>query len=366
MKYLLSNLVKKKLIINHTFIPPVLEFTIPEELKNAKIEWNGDFPRKVEQYEKILSLEGFDIHAPLGGIIFLKENFKFSLKVSGKNQIYTTKNYNLNSKKINFNFNSEMWIDFLNKYGLYSFEYNQTLAKLFSKKIQKVIFLTRDPYIPDYWSNFFLNHFEQLKILKKIIEEIYKTIKVLYYPDINKKFRFNYNFKFKNNYQYHYKYLIYKNSVENEVLVFSPATLYSILRAVFYNEPFVRNFMVFSNYFDNSIYLGLYFNGTLFKDMNLKVSYVNNFFSVIPMNLDNLYFDIYSDYYYYYKVKKEKNLCTSCFICNNYCPVDANPMALFENKKYFKVKKCIQCGICEDVCESNLSIMDEIKNAFYN
>ncbi len=124
--------------------------------------------------------------------------------------------------------------------------------------------------------------------------------------------------------------------------------------------------MVFRNYLDDSISIGLYFNGTLFKDMNLKVSNINSFSNTVPFHLDNLYFNIYSDYYYYYKVNKEKNICTACFICNNYCPVDANPMALYDNKKFFKVKKCIQCGICEDMCESNLSIMDQIKNEFHN
>lgn len=349
--------LKEKEKISNVFIPPYLEFFFPKDFEGKKIQLVGEFPRRVEQYEKIAECMGFFLRAPLAGIISIINDDKkisFSLKVSGKNQII---NYFRNSnEKKNPDLSKESWIDFLNNNGLYSFEYKKPLGEIFKEKIKKIIFLLRDTYVPNFWQNLFQHYEKELYLLKSFFQQNFPNIEIIFYPEISKKSTM-YGF---NNYHYHYRYVIFKNN--NFVKVFTPTTLFALIRAIYFEEPFTKNIMIFRNYNTDSISIGFYFHGTNLKEIDLKIPYLVNFMYKDVIYLDQAYFfNIYEDYYFYFKNIQKTNFCTGCMICNNFCPTNANPMSLYESKLYFKKDQCILCGVCEEVCESNLLIMDKIR-----
>jgi ferredoxin len=350
--------LKEKEKISNVFIPPHLEFFFPKDFEGKKIQLVGEFPRRVEQYEKIAECMGFSLRAPLAGIISILNKDKtntFSLKVSGKNQII---NYfrNSNEKKNPDNLSKESWIDFLNDNGLYSFEYKKPLAEIFKEKIEKIVFLLRDSYAPNFWQNLFQHYEKELYLLKSFFQQNFPNIEIHFYPDISKKNTF-YGL---NNYQYHYRYVAYKN--KNHVKVFSPTTLFALLRSIYFEEPFTKSIMIFRNYNMESTSIGFYYHGTNLREIDLKIPYLVNFTYKDVISLDKeYYFNIYEDYYFYFKNIQKTNFCTGCMICNNFCPTNANPMSLYETKLYFKKDQCILCGVCEEVCESNLLIMDKIR-----
>ena len=53
--------------------------------------------------------------------------------------------------------------------------------------------------------------------------------------------------------------------------------------------------------------------------------------------------------------------CTLCMACEQICPVDAGPFALLEGRpEEFRARECLECGLCDFVCESGIRISDEI------
>lgn len=325
----------------------------------------GDYPRRVEQYETLCKIEEFCIRSPLSGIAYIEENknlIKFQIKISGKNDfLNVASNWNTQNFK---NINSfDTFKKFLDFYSLYSFEYEDKLSNLFFKK-EKVIFSLYDPYVPFFWYEIFKNYLEELHWLSKWFSETFKGYQIDYFPEKLSNAPYIYQ---KNFYEFHYKYLYHKQKLKN-YYVFSPATLYALLRTFFREEPFVKNVFFFRDYNSNQEFLFLLYHGTNFQEVLPHYPYLQNlsFRKKIEINQEN-YFDIYKNYYYYFKKSNSKfNYCSACFICNHFCPVNANPMSLVECKDYFKKEVCIECGLCEEVCEANLPLLEKIKYEFYS
>lgn len=54
-------------------------------------------------------------------------------------------------------------------------------------------------------------------------------------------------------------------------------------------------------------------------------------------------------------IKKEKK-CINCGACIDICPVKINPLLLYNQDYYDKVKdKCLKCGLCSYICPSNIN-----------
>ncbi len=352
--------------IKELFIPSTLEISIPVSINSQDIKFNGEFPRRVQQYEKLAEYNGFYINSPLAGIAYKSQNndSNFLIKVSGRNEIH---NYFSNPKeiiKIDLNQDRD-WLQFFNEKGLYSFEYNQSLYYLLknSNNINEIFFLLYDPYIPQFWHHLFLHYLEELYQFKTWFNRFFPKLNIFFLPlleELNKNKILN----SKDNYKYHFKYVQFYNQNQNKKsYVFSPSTLFSILRALFFDEPYTKSVFVLKDYKINKIYIGFYYHGSNLIEIYNRYSYLMNLSTKNKIHLsEHFYFNIYNDYYYYFKDQSSKNICTGCFICNHYCPVQANPMSLFEKKEYFKKELCILCGLCEEVCESNLNIMDKIRN----
>jgi Pyruvate/2-oxoacid:ferredoxin oxidoreductase delta subunit len=344
--------------INQIFIPSILRLSFPDSFSGKKIHYIGEYPRRVQQFEKIAHCEGFYLNAPLAGIVSIYEennHHSFILRVSGRNQIT---NYFRNGKEIFFpeEIHQSNWIEFLNQNGLYSFEYKKPLSEFFNEKISQIIFLLSDPYLPLFWQNLFKYYQKELSLLKQFFYKNFSNIRLIFFPEENKtKLKQNeYNYKF------HYRYL--RNRYNSDTKILSSATLFALIRALFYNEPFTKNICFINDYSKKKYYVSFFYHGTNLKEINYNFPYLMNFSykNIINLQEDN-YFNIYEDYYFFYKNRENKNICTMCMMCNNYCPVNAYPMSLFENKFFFKRDRCFVCGICEEVCESSLPLMDKIK-----
>ncbi|GIW23640.1 MAG: hypothetical protein KatS3mg068_2647 [Candidatus Sericytochromatia bacterium] len=248
MNVSLENLLGRKEKLQQFFIPPYLEIFFPEVLiQGKKINLIGEFPRRVEQYEKIAECDGFYLNTPLAGIISIRDEnpYIFSLKVSGKNQIA---NYFNNGKEIKnpHNLNKKDWFEFLNLNGLYSFEYKKSLAEIFQNSLSKIIFLLSDSYVPFFWQNLFSFYQKELMLLRDFLKNLYPQMEIVYYPEYKKKLSQRELFYNINNNKYHYRYIEFKNS--HNSIVFSPATLFAIIRALYYNEPFTKNIFILKDY----------------------------------------------------------------------------------------------------------------------
>ncbi|MCS7205800.1 MAG: hypothetical protein NZ853_08885 [Leptospiraceae bacterium] len=345
------------------FIPSILEFSLPNSFTLRKdYRLYGDFPRRVEQYEPLIDVHGFLLRSPLAGVVSLKDSKDskkpiFELKVSGKN-ILRHLDHDVNpTRKIE---NTSQWISFLNSYGLYSFEYEQPLSFLFqNEKLTEVFFLLKDPYYPEFWFHIMKQHLDELIEFKDVLKKIYSNISIEFLPDLNSLKKQN---EFSKDYKFHFKYLQHNKSINT--LVFGPSTLYSIIRALYFSEPFVKNFLFVKNYETNETKIKLCYHGTPLKDLDLQVDTLSNFSINRKINVLEEYYDVFTDYYYFFRKSKNRQLCIACFLCNDYCPVNANPMGLWENIKYFKIQNCIRCGLCEEVCLSNLPLMIKINELF--
>ncbi|MFN3603787.1 MAG: NADH-quinone oxidoreductase subunit I [Leptonema sp. (in: bacteria)] len=358
MNFLL-NFGRQLEIKNNLLIPSYLKFKIPFLKKNLNII--GEFPRRVEQYEILCKYNEFCILSPMSGIaqkIEREDSIEFNIKISGKNTIFS-----ILEKKKEAKFQEikdiEEFKKFLNSNSLFSFEYQDTLSNLFFKK-RKVIFSLYDFYIPHFWNKVFNVYKNELMALSEWFSKTFKDYKIEYLPNIQNS-KFPYSHKSYN--EYHYKYL-YNQQKEENFYVFSPATLFALIRAFYYNEPFVKNVLYFRDYSSNQESIFFLYHGTVLQEVFFSYPYLHNLSlgNRIKVNEEN-YFNIFYDYYYYYKKENQKmNFCSGCFICNHFCPVNANPMSLLENPKYFKKEICILCGLCEELCESNLPLLEKIRN----
>lgn len=55
--------------------------------------------------------------------------------------------------------------------------------------------------------------------------------------------------------------------------------------------------------------------------------------------------------------------CTGCFACQAICPTGANPLALLEDRVVdFSAHSCVECGLCEYVCESGIGFSSVIRS----
>lgn len=55
--------------------------------------------------------------------------------------------------------------------------------------------------------------------------------------------------------------------------------------------------------------------------------------------------------------------CTGCFACQAICPTGANPLSLLEQRVAdFGVDHCVECGLCEYVCESGIGFSSVIRS----
>lgn len=358
---------KKKEILQELFVPSTLEISIPESLEHQHVKLNGEFPRRVQQYERLAEFNGFYINSPLSGIAYLKENTnsEFLLKVSGRNEIYNLQKGQKDKAIIDIN-ETKDWLQFLNEKGLYSFEYKKSLYHLLTNQdnIKQIYFLLYDPYIPHFWHDLFQHYREELIHLKRWFNQFFPHFHIHFIPNLQDFFK-NKQMDLKNQYQYHFKYVQFVHQKKNiKSYILSPSTLFSLLRALFYGEPFTKGIFVLNDYTKDKIFIGFYYHGSNLVDIYRQYSYLINLSKKNKIYLsEHFYFNIYIDYYYYYKEHAKKNVCTGCFICNHYCPVHANPMSLFEKKDYFKKDSCINCGLCDEVCESNLNMMDRIRHA---
>lgn len=53
--------------------------------------------------------------------------------------------------------------------------------------------------------------------------------------------------------------------------------------------------------------------------------------------------------------------CSGCMACQQICPVDARPFALVEGvAENFRADRCLECGLCDFVCESGIPISQTI------
>ncbi len=343
-------------------IPSVLNFLVPFP-KNT-IQLLGEYPRRVEQYEILCKSQEFCIRSPLSGIAYIwenKESIKFQIKISGKNELvgFTSNSKKNNLEKLNSLDDFKLFLD---SYSLYSFEYENKLSNLFFSK-KKVIFSLYDPYIPFFWNEIFKSYKEELNLLLKWFSETFIGYQIEYIPD---KLIHNFSTQQRNVFEFHYKYLYHKQKLEN-FYVFSPTTLYALLRALFNDEPFIKSIFFFRDYDSKKEFLLLLYHGTKFQEVLSNYPYLQNlsFRKKLEINQES-YFDIFKNYYYYYKKLKgsKYNFCSACFICNHFCPVNANPMSLVENKKLFKKELCIECGLCEEICEANLPLLEMIQYEF--
>lgn len=348
---------KKTDSFKNFFIPSILKFKIPFSKENLKM--NGEYPRRVEQYEILCQYNDFCIRAPLSGIANVDDTLSFpsfTLKISGKNQILNL--YSKDKKKTNFlNIKSvEEFKKFLDTFSLYSFEFKNLLSNLFFDK-KKIIFSLYDSYIPSFWNSIFSIYIDELKIFSDWFSKTFDGFYIEYFPNLSK---FSQSYK-KNLYEFHYKYLFHKQKSE-KYYVFSPSTLLALLRALYFEEPFTKNIMILRNYSSNEDNIFLFYNGTPFSEIISQFQFLHNFSFEKKIEINEANYDIFNDYYYYYKDENNKfNYCSGCFICNNFCPVNANPMALVENKNFFKKELCILCGLCEELCESNLPLLEKIR-----
>lgn len=348
---------KKADLFKNFFIPSFLKLKVPFSKKNLRM--NGEYPRRVEQYEILCQFNDFCIRAPLSGIADLDNSQSFSsftIKISGKNQILNL--YSKDKKKTNFLDIKliEEFKRFLDSFSLYSFEYKDLLSNLFFVK-KKIIFSLYDSYIPYFWNSIFSTYIEELKVFSDWFSKTFSGFYVEYLPNLTK---INHSYK-NNSYQFHYKYLYYKQKNE-KYYVFSPSTLLALLRALYFEEPFTKNIMILRDYSSNEDNIFLFYNGTPFSEIIPQYQFLHNLSFDKKIEINEANFDILNDYYYYYKNENNKlNFCSACFICNNFCPVNANPIALVLNKKFFKKEICIVCGLCEELCESDLPLLEKIK-----
>ncbi len=306
----------------------------------------------------IFQYNNFYFRSPLSGII----NYESSndqkylvLKIIGRNQIF---NYKIQKKNdISGQFHKEsgdlksMILEKINHNGVFSFEYHQPLSDVLSKN-KKIVFLLTDNLIPDFWKEIWIYLKKEIENLDSILKNNFAFQSVDFSPNLRSFFKQSFIEETK---LFRYEYIRYLFQLKDrDIIVLTPVTLLALIYAIYYDEPFTKSVVVFKDYSTKQFFYSFLYHGTNLGDIIEK----QNTNSKID---DLLIYNIYENYIFHFKEKISNSVCTLCFQCNHYCPVNASPVSLFDNQGSFLKEKCIECGICDEICESNLDIRSLIK-----
>lgn len=166
---------------------------------------------------------------------------------------------------------------------------------------------------------------------------------------------------------------------EFQILFLGAETIYHILRKLFYGESFTKRhlsvFLVDKKGRMDTIPRQFYLtNGQSLAfipknlDTRYKIASFQSFFeSVETRDIDSLgYFNIYENFsltfYERLPVRRKEFICIECGECNVYCPTNANPLALVQERNdEFLKDQCVSCGICTVYCPSGIDIRKRIQ-----
>lgn len=184
------------------------------------------------------------------------------------------------------------------------------------------------------------------------IEGSYPDIKVIhsndFYPYQNTKLLIN-------------KYI--KDYKEKDILTINPTTIIKIFNVlkkdITLNEKYITisgdaidNIFVIKTKYGTSMHELL--NNILKKEINNYKYYINN---VLSRNeCKNINWLTVTDQTNNIYIKRKEHIeelkCINCGLCNEVCPLNLNPL---------KKDNCIKCGLCNYVCPSNINLIKEDK-----
>ncbi|XBC39335.1 MAG: electron transport complex subunit RsxC [Buchnera aphidicola (Nurudea shiraii)] len=168
-----------------------------------------------------------------------------------------------------------------------------------------------------------------------------------------------------------------KHAIDLGIIIFNVATIFSIKRAVLNGEPLTERIVTLSN-------IDLSFQKNILIKIGTPIDYVSQEYNIdIKRNhcivggpitgviIDDLKFSVLktSNSILYSKSTFKDNVverpCIRCTACSDACPISLLPEQLYfysksfnhDKSKKYHINECIECGICEQVCPSDIPLL---------
>jgi len=170
-----------------------------------------------------------------------------------------------------------------------------------------------------------------------------------------------------------------KRSISLGILIFNVSTIFYIKRAILNSEPLIERIITLSD-------AQLLYQKNVLVRIGTPISYILSKFNIKNSSIilggpitgfiiDDLNFPILKTTSSILKFKSDfvENLlelpCIRCTACSKACPMRLLPEQLYfysksfdhEKSKRYHINECIECGVCEQVCPSNIPLLTYFK-----